>query len=71
MNVEQTASDKGNGEARNYLKDNCLLAIRFDIKVIFFCNEKGDKLEETKQFFLQAGHFGERKNLTDTVVKKI
>ena len=53
MNVKQTPSDKGNGEARNYLKDNVLLAVRFDFEVSFFVMRKETNEKKLNDFCRQ------------------
>ena len=69
-NVKQTPSDKGIEKARKYLKDNGLLAVPFD-KDVGFCVMKKETYEKKKIFFGQAEQFGERKNLTNSVIIKV
>ena len=68
-NVKQTPSDEGVEKARNYLKDNGLLAVPFD-KGVGFCVMKKETYEKKLKDFLQAEQFSERKNLTDSVIMK-
>ena len=69
-NVKQIPSDKGVEKARKYLKDNGLLEVPFD-KGEGFCVMKRETYEKKLNDLLQAEHFSERKNVTDSVVIKI
>ena len=68
-NVKQTISDKGVEKARKYLKDNGLLARPFD-KGLDFCVMTKEAYEKKLQESLQAEEFSEKKNPTDSVIKK-
>ena len=67
--MKQTTSDKGVEKARKYLKDNGLLARPFD-KVVGFCVMTKEVYEKKLQDSLQTEQFSEKKNPTDSVIKK-
>ena len=69
-NVKQNPSDKGVEKASKYLNDNDLLAVPFD-KVVGFCVMKKETYEKNLKDLLQTGQFSERKNLRDSLIKKI
>ena len=50
--------------------DNGLLAVPFD-KGVSFCVMRKETYEKKLKDLLQAEHFSERKNLTDSVIRKI
>ena len=68
--MNQTPSNKGVEKAGNYLKDNGLLAVPFDMGV-GFCVLKKETCEKKLKDLLEAEQFSERKNLTDSVIIKI
>ena len=68
-NVKQTTSDKGVEKARKYLNDNGLLARPFD-KGVGFCVMTKEAYEKKLLDSLQAEQFSEKKNPTDSVIKK-
>ena len=62
--MKQTPSDKSAEKARNYSKENGLLAMPFG-KAVEFCVMKKETYEKKLKGLLEAEQFSERKILTD------